>query len=138
MGERTYLFLLVLRWLEITPRRARSVVARRGGAPSRGIWGCYPAQCPSLVWGRDGVDGFIPTYLQFVDTTVPYRGSWVHSDDELRSAMQKAIFPNGPKLGQSKDFDSREHHEANAEPESDSGSDHDSGTYSDSTAPHFI
>ena len=69
-----------------------------------------------------------PSHAQF--------GKWVSeawnaiSDDELRSAMRKAIFPNGMKLSQLEDF--LEHHPANAKPDCDSDSSHDSGTDSDS------
>ena len=65
-------------------------------------------------------------------------GRWVSeawnaiSDDELRSAMRKAIFPNGMKLSQLDDADFPEHHLANAKPDSDSDSSHDSDTDSDS------
>ena len=71
-----------------------------------------------------------PSHAQF--------GKWVDkawqaiSDDELHSAMRKAIFPNGPKLSQLEDVDFPEHHAANAKPDSDSDSDDDSGTNSDS------
>ena len=65
-------------------------------------------------------------------------GKWVSeawhaiSDDELRSAMRKAIFPNGLKLSRFKDVDFSEQHAANAKPGSDCDSDHSSGTNSNS------
>ena len=55
--------------------------------------------------------------------------------DELRSAMRKAIFPNGLKLSQLEDVDFPEHHTANVKADSDSDSDHDSGIDSDSELP---
>ena len=42
--------------------------------------------------------------------------------------MRKAILPNGLKFSQLEDVDFREHHAANAKPDSNSDSDHDSGT----------
>ena len=59
-----------------------------------------------------------PSHAQF--------GMWVSeawhaiSDDELRSAIRKAIFPNAMKLSQLEDLDIPEHHPANAKPDSDS------------------
>ena len=55
-----------------------------------------------------------------------------NSDDELRCALRKAIFPNDLKLSQLEDVDFPEHHAANARLDSDFNADHDSGTDSDS------